>query len=174
MGTTGRNADSGRSADSGHRPGAALRGVLTHACDCAYTGPVDTPEKGDPAEPRSAPACFRLFRTSLGTLTKTPNEELALGGKLTCAPHASCDRIRSNSIEFDNPHGRHAELHRTRGRTTPAASTHPPETAATVGRSRRTRDDTVRALCSRFGDRNSGSACMRAVHDVTGLGCSGG
>ena len=143
---------------------------------CDTTGAVDARRTGNlnPAEPRSAPACFRLFRTSLGTLTKTPNEELAPGGKLTCAPHASCDRIRSNSIEFDSPHGRHAKLHGTRGRTTPAASTHPPETAATVGRSRRTRDDTVRALCSRFGDRNSGSACMRAVHDLTGSGCSGG
>ena len=42
----------------------------------SFTGPVDTPEKGNQTEPRSAPACFRLFRTSLGTLTKTPNEGL--------------------------------------------------------------------------------------------------
>ena len=69
--------------------------------------------------------------------------------------------------------GNCVELHGTRGRSAPAAPTHPPETAAAVGRSRRTRDETLRALCSRFGDRDSGSACRHETHDQTSTICSG-
>ena len=56
---------------------------------------------------------------------------------------------------------------------TPTALVHLTEAAATAGRIRRTRNQALRALCSRFVGRVRGLAYMHAVHDLTSPRCSG-